>query len=673
MAIGHIAVRTHSRKQGHSVAGALAYRFGLSLKSERTGETFDFSRRSDRENIAATGLSRCPFDTVDQLADAIEGAERRKDSRILRDVQMALPAELDEADRAALAQRFAAELATRYETVTAWAVHRPDKRSDERNHHAHIVLPTRRLDDTGQAFGAKLVQLDDPKRSPAELTAIRELWETLANQALRQAKSEARVHTGRTSDPIPTIPREHVAVERRAWSKRNKRHPRGLSVPELVADGCATGPGRHLAQHVRTRTRRRRRRQDPAHDVPRVSPAEVRLDAEISSKTPLVDSEPLPSAPLSEPLLSVPEELAAVELELAELERRRVALAPVAEEEIEIGRWDINNAGTVEIAPAVEEEIEIGRWDINAASAVEPEETPLPVRTRDDFSLKGMLRTAKAQREAAAVETSPEDAPQTPLDALLASTPDAPVAHDDAHSGAHAAPEPPAETDTEIGEFEEIGAWTLNDEASARDAARTGQAPNAPDAHAPDQGRDRGPLTPDTAPAESPRETEDPETVPTDEIAQQRRRAGPAVNAHAANNGRAPADDERARAMQYLKGGYNPDGTPRPALGSAVDQCARAAFVGQTLAADPLAQACASTAAAAEARRMTVASVETFKRQHPPQRGIISALEEWRRTLRPGLMKKILTVIVPLEVQHNRRRRSDQAQRPSGPGPDFGI
>ena len=150
------------------------------------------------------------------------------------------------------------------------------------------------------------------------------------------------------------------------------------------------------------------------------------------------------------------------------------------------------------------------------------------------------------------------------------------------------------------------------------------------------------------------------------EIAQQRRRAGPAVSAHAANHGTAPTSDELERAMQHLKGGYGQDGTPRPALGSAVDQCARAAFVGQPLAADPLAAACASTAAAAEARRMTVASVQEFKREHPPQRGIISALEQWRRTLRPGLMKRILSVIVPLEVQHNRRRHPDQARRPPG-------
>ena len=621
MAIGHIAVRTHSRKQGHSVAGALAYRFGLSLKSERTGETFDFSRRSDRENIAATGLSRCPFDTVEQLADAIEGAERRKDSRILRDVQMALPAELDETARSALAWRFAEALADRYKTTIAWAVHRPDKRSDERNHHAHIVLPTRRLDDTGQAFGAKLVQLDDPKQSPAELAAIRELWETLANQALRQAKSEARVHTGRTENPIPTIPRRHVAIERRAWSKRNKRHPRGLSVPELVADGSATGPGRHLAQHVRTR----KRRQERSHEAKRVAPAEARMDAEIGSKTRVVG--PSAPLPLPSPALSPAEEIDAIDREIAELKRAAFEtwLADEPRSAENVPQETLQSApsaptpGTAPSSPAILRDAQNGAQDAPATK---------PRRTRgEDWSVRTLAGAAAQQRtgeepEPHPVETDRAEA-KAALDAFLAQDPDPPSP--DAHT------------------------------------------------HAPDQGRDRGPLTHDTAPAESPREAEESKTVPPDEIARQRRRAGPAVSAHAANHGRAPTAQETNRAVEYLKGGHHPDGTPRPALGAAVDQCARAAFVGQPLATDPLAEACASTAAAAEARRMTVASVETFKRQHPPQRGIISALEEWRRTLRPGLMRKILTVIVPLEVQHNRRRRNapDQAQRPPGPG--FGI
>ena len=161
---------------------------------------------------------------------------------------------------------------------------------------------------------------------------------------------------------------------------------------------------------MRTRARRRRRRQEPSHDAPRVSPCRgARLDSEI-------------------------------ERELAELELRRDALAHV----------------DTDAFP---------RWDINAATVVEPEEVPMPVpvRPRDDFSLKGMLRTAEAQREAATEpEPSPQDAPQTDLAALLDTTPDAPVDQLDAHSGAQAAP--PAKSDAEFGD---ISAWTIDGEPQA--------------------------------------------------------------------------------------------------------------------------------------------------------------------------------------------------------------
>ena len=218
-----------------------------------------------------------------------------------------------------------------------------------------------------------------------------------------------------------------------------------------------------------------------------------------------------------------------------------------------------------------------------------------------------------------------------------------PVAHDDAHSGAHAAPEPPAETDTEIGEFEEIGAWTLNDEASARDAARTGQAPNAPDAHAPDIAR-----------AESPPEPEDPETVPTDELARQRRRAGPAVSAHADNDGIAPTIAEKRRVRAYLAGSAE-----RPSLPAALDETAADRFAGKPDR-DPFALACRSPAGAAAAHRLTHTALDAFEDEHreTPRADLLTRfLDEWR-TLRRGLLRKIFAVVVPLEVQDDRARRA---------------
>jgi len=257
VAIGHIAVRVHSRSRGHTVAAALAYRCGLDLRCGRTGERFDFRRRAARSEIAAAGFvgtsapgryAPARMQPVAQaFADAVEAGERRSNSSILRDVQMALPHELESEDRIALTERFAARISDRYNVPAAFAVHAPDAHGDARNYHAHIVVPTR------DRAGKKLRVLDDRRTGPAEIKALRTLWEELANAALVAAGNEPTVDTGRRldADPQPTLGTERTGIERR--HRRERRLPyAGRSVAKMCSDGHAvTGRGRRLGRHTR--------------------------------------------------------------------------------------------------------------------------------------------------------------------------------------------------------------------------------------------------------------------------------------------------------------------------------------------------------------------------------------------------------------------------------------
>ena len=633
MAIGHISVRMHSRGKGHSAAAALAYRCGVALTCSRTGERHDYSRRSERHEVAATGLTDGPFRTAGELADAIENAERRKDATLLRDVQPAIPAELDEPQGVALIERFAGKLSERYNTQAAWAVHPPDKRSDARNRHGHIVLPTRRLED-GHFAKTKIRELDDRfGKGPGEIAAIRKLWETCANEALLAAEVSARVDTGRTADPAPTLGPERTGIERRAYRTRNGHHPRGLSVPELVADGAVTGAGRRVTRH--RSARKRRRRPERAQAVAKVSG--VGVGVRLESETASHGHQRAPDAVSSALLQSSPDrslEIAAIDRELAELEHERQHLhSAEAKPAFDFNAWlheepePEEPAMPVESKPPFDPTAEQWRSDLFPAA---PAKTPAPVepavrpqRQRgEDWSIRGMTAAAARQRCAA----DPVDTPTT-------------------------------------------------EAKSALEAFLQQDQPGAPDSPSLDQGNEPDPEPEQTDHAREPprAESKDSETEPLDETARQRRRAGARVAAHADNAGIPPTAQESTRAQLYLAGGYEPDLAPRPSLDRAIDQCARARLVGEPLAVDPLAQACASTAGANTARRMTEASVDGFKREHPPQGSILSALEQWRRTLKPGLVKRILTVIVPLEVQHARdqarRARQAPAQRP--PDPDF--
>ena len=245
MAIGHCRVTTITRAKGHTAAAALAYRFGTAVRCPRTGERPDFAARARRGEIAGTGIEAARPTPIAESAQtftaAIETAERRRDSRLARDVQVALPCELDEPARLELARAFAAAIADRYVTVTAWAVHRPHE-GDERNHHAHVLMATRELDESGQLAG-KLRQLDNPRTAGDEVAAIRNLWGDLADQALERAGLEARVDVGRRLDtaPAPSPPVGVVGRERRgARGRAAQRHMRDV----LTTPGDAVDPAR---------------------------------------------------------------------------------------------------------------------------------------------------------------------------------------------------------------------------------------------------------------------------------------------------------------------------------------------------------------------------------------------------------------------------------------------
>ena len=67
------------------------------------------------------------------------------------------------------------------------AIHAPDKKSDERNHHAHIMVTMRTLGADG--FAAK----KDRTRTDGSLTEWREQWAHVANRHLERHGHEERI------------------------------------------------------------------------------------------------------------------------------------------------------------------------------------------------------------------------------------------------------------------------------------------------------------------------------------------------------------------------------------------------------------------------------------------------------------------------------------------------
>lgn len=141
--------------------------------------------------------------------NAAEQAERRSNARVAREIDVALPVELDDQARAALAAAYASRLVERYKTAAHISIHTPGRRGDNRNHHVHIMIPTRSLDADG--FGAKLRTLDDRETGPVEVEWMRETWASECNAALERARIAQRIdHRSYQRQGVDRIPTRHI-------------------------------------------------------------------------------------------------------------------------------------------------------------------------------------------------------------------------------------------------------------------------------------------------------------------------------------------------------------------------------------------------------------------------------------------------------------------------------
>ena len=229
MAIFHLQVNTVSRSAGRSATAAAAYRAGEKIVDERTGEIHDYTRKGGVEASALFAPAGAPEWAADraQLWNAAEGAEKRKNSTVAREFVIALPAELSADERQALAYDFARALVERHGVAVDACIHAPGKDGDERNHHAHILMTTRRM--TPEGLAEKTRELDNQRSG--EVDHWRKEWAAMANRALERAGRAERidhrtleaqgierqptVHNGPTITEIQRSGRTSTVAERR--------------------------------------------------------------------------------------------------------------------------------------------------------------------------------------------------------------------------------------------------------------------------------------------------------------------------------------------------------------------------------------------------------------------------------------------------------------------------
>jgi ATP-dependent exoDNAse (exonuclease V) alpha subunit len=237
MAIYFLNLKTFGRSTNSSAVSAAAYRSGERIRDERTGKTHDHSNRLDVLHKEIVLPGRFANDEISWARDraslwnTAEHAETRKDARVAREYMVALPFELSPEQRVHLVRGFSAELSNRYGFALDFAIHaaRDFPGSDPRNFHAHLLATTREVNVEG--LGAKTtLEMHDARRqslglapSIYELLHVRERWADVTNQALHDARIDARIDhrslaaRGIDREPRPHIPKGAFEMERHGY------------------------------------------------------------------------------------------------------------------------------------------------------------------------------------------------------------------------------------------------------------------------------------------------------------------------------------------------------------------------------------------------------------------------------------------------------------------------
>ena len=193
MASYHLSVKTIKRSAGRTATAAGAYRAGERIECQREGRVHDYTRKQGIDETFIVAPENAPAWAQDRasLWNEAEASETRRNSVTAREWELALPSEISVEDRSQITREFAEELVSRYGVAVDVAIHAPHREGDQRNHHAHVLTSTRRLEPEG--FTAKTRVLDSAKTGGVEIEQMRGVWAELQNRALERVGEVERV------------------------------------------------------------------------------------------------------------------------------------------------------------------------------------------------------------------------------------------------------------------------------------------------------------------------------------------------------------------------------------------------------------------------------------------------------------------------------------------------
>ena len=248
MAIYHLCIKIISKGKGKSAVAASAYRSGEKIKNEYDGIVHDFTRKGGIAHTEILLPQNAPQEFSDRgtLWNSVEKIEKSKNSQLAREIEIALPKELDREKQINLVRDYVKENFVKVGMCADIALH--DK--GDGNPHAHILLTMRPLneDTTWGAKSKKEYILDENgekvklkngnyKTRKINITDWneqdkaehwRKAWADITNKYLEENSIQEKVdHRSYQRQGIEEIPTIHLGVSATQMEKKGIATDRG--------------------------------------------------------------------------------------------------------------------------------------------------------------------------------------------------------------------------------------------------------------------------------------------------------------------------------------------------------------------------------------------------------------------------------------------------------------
>jgi hypothetical protein len=226
----HMALSIVQRSKGRSSVAAAAYISGQKLTDERTGQVHDYSRK---EGVVLTGIAlseQAPAWALDRqkLWSSAEMREAHPRAQTARSMTVNLPHEFSGEHRREATTKIAHLLADRYRGAVDWALHKPSKDGDHRNHHGHFLMTARPFENGGWAAKKDRTLDDRYGQGPVEYRALREKISGVINDIAVREKLPVYVEFLSFEDrQLELEPTKKLGPGATAKERRGQRTERG--------------------------------------------------------------------------------------------------------------------------------------------------------------------------------------------------------------------------------------------------------------------------------------------------------------------------------------------------------------------------------------------------------------------------------------------------------------